>query len=301
MTRALTIGAAIAQAAERLAACGIDEPRRDARLLAALAAGLDTAAIVGYPERPLNPAARERFERLVERRAAREPISRIAGRREFWSLDFALSRDTLDPRPDSEAVVAAALARLPDRAAPLRLLDLGTGTGCLLLALLSELPNAWGVGLDLLPGAAALARRNAAAMGLESRAFFAAGRWAAALRGGHDVVLANPPYVPSAAIAGLAPEVARFEPRPALDGGSDGLHAYRELAPDLARLVKPGGFAVIEVGAGQADAVQEIFAGQGLDQAGRHRDFGGIERCLVVSVRKKLLDCVHFPSRVALT
>ena len=295
MTDAATIGEAIAQAAARLAACGIDSPRRDARLLAALATELDTAAVAGYPERTLDPLARQKFDRLVERRSAREPVSRLAGRREFWSLDFALSRDTLDPRPDSETLVAAALARIPDRAAPLRLLDLGTGTGCLLLALLSELPNATGIGVDIVPGAAALARRNAISIGLESRAFFVAGGWAAAIGGGSDVVLANPPYVPSAAIDGLAPEVARFEPRAALDGGGDGLRAYRELAPDLARLLRPGGFAVVEVGAGQADPVAQIFARQGLDQAARHRDLGGIERCLVVTCAKKTVGLRALP------
>lgn len=172
MSGGLTIGEAVAHGTERLAACGINSPRRDARLLAALAAGLDTAVVLGYPERPLDPVARERFDRLILRRMAHEPVSRLAGRREFWSLDFALSPDTLDPRPDSETLVAAALERIADRAAPLRLLDLGTGTGCLLLALLSELPGASGVGIDILPGAAALARRNAAAMGLESRSLF---------------------------------------------------------------------------------------------------------------------------------
>jgi release factor glutamine methyltransferase len=291
----ITIGEAITQAEHRLAACGVDSPRRDARVLVALAAELDAAAVIGYAERPLDSPARERFDRLIERRMAREPVSRLAGRREFWSLDFALSPETLDPRPDSETVVAAALAFVSDRTKPLRVLDLGTGTGCLLLALLSELPNACGVGLDIVPGATALARRNAASIGLKSRAFFVAGRWAAAIGGEHDVVVANPPYVPSAAIAGLAPEVARFEPRAALDGGGDGLQAYRELAPDVARLLKPSGFAVFEVGAGQADAVAEIFARQGLDQAARHRDLGGIERCLVLARSKKTVGWRALP------
>ncbi len=283
------------------AASGVESPRRDARVLVALASGLDAAQVAGYPERTLDPPVRQAFERLVARRMAREPVSRLAGRREFWSLAFGLSPDTLDPRPDSETLVAAALARIPDRAAPLRLLDLGTGTGCLLLALLSELPNAWGVGVDLAPGAARQARRNAAAIGLESRAFFAVGGWAAAIGRGFDVVLANPPYVPSAAIAGLEPEVARFEPRAALDGGGDGLQAYREIAPDLARLMAPGGFAVIEVGYGQAGPAAEILLAQGLDEAARHRDFAGIERCLVMARAKKPVGMRALPARVVLT
>ena len=286
---------ALADAAGRLGTAGVEGSRLEARLLLAHALGLAQEALLLDPDAPLPPEAAERFAVLLARRVAREPLALILGRREFWSLDFALSRDTLDPRPDSETLVAAALARIPDRAAPLRLLDLGTGTGCLLLALLSELPNASGAGLDIVPGAAALARRNAASMGLEARAFFVAGRWAAAIGGDIDVVLANPPYVPSAAIDGLAPEVARFEPRAALDGGGDGLRAYRELAPDLARLLRPGGFAVIELGAGQADAVAEIFAPQGLDQVARHRDLGGIERCLTVVRPKKTVGMRALP------
>jgi release factor glutamine methyltransferase len=283
----MTLGDAISAATARLAACGIESSRRDARLLAELATSLDAAVVAGHPERPLDASTAQTFERLVARRAAREPVSRLAGRREFWSLGFGLSPATLDPRPDSETLVAAALDRIPDRAAPWRLLDLGTGTGCLLLALLSELPNAWGVGIDLVPGAAAQASRNAAAIGLESRAFFAVGRWAAAIGRGFDVVLANPPYVPSAAIAGLAPEVARFEPLAALDGGADGLDAYREIAPELPRLLAPSGFAVIEVGAGQAAQAVEILVRAGLDETARHRDLAGVERCLVMARAKK--------------
>ena len=297
----VSLGDAIAEATARLAASGVESPRRDARLLAALASGLDAAQVAAYPERALDPTVRQAFERLVARRMAREPVSRLVGRREFWSLEFGLCADTLDPRPDSETLVAAALAQIPDRAAPLRLLDLGTGTGCLLLALLSELPNASGVGTDLAPGAARQARRNAAAIGLESRAFFAVGAWAAAIGRGFDVVLANPPYVPSAAIAGLEPEVARFEPRAALDGGGDGLQAYRDIAPDLARLIAPGGFAVIEVGFGQAGAAAEIMLAQGLDETARHRDFAGIERCLVMARAKKPVGMRALPARVVLT
>jgi release factor glutamine methyltransferase len=284
---ALTIGAAVALAAGRLARSGIESSRRDARRLVALAAGLPETIVLGYPERPLDPAAMRRFAALVERRAAREPMGRLAGSREFWSLDFALSPATLEPRPDSETLVQAALDRLPDRTAPLHILDLGTGTGCLLLALLSELPNALGFGFDLVPEAAAQARRNAASMCLDSRAFFAAGRWDEAVAGGFDVVLTNPPYVPTGAIPALMPEVARFEPRIALDGGSDGLQAYRALAPALARLLRPDGFACVELGEGQGEAVAGLFQGAGLDLVQRHNDLAGIERCLVIAARRE--------------
>jgi len=294
-----TIGAAVASAQAILAASGIESPRRDARLLVALAAGLDDAAVLGFPERPLGAEVAERLARFVARRARREPLSRIVGRREFWSLAFALSPATLDPRPDSETVVAAALAQVADRQAPLTILDLGTGSGCLLLALLSELPRAVGFGLDIVPEAAAVARRNAYAMGLDSRAFFAVSRWAKGISAALDVVVANPPYVATAAIAALAPEVACHDPVRALDGGDDGLHAFRALLPQIARLLAPRGFACLEIGQGQAAAVAEIIAGAGLDAVALHRDLGGVERCIVAAHRlegrmpptaKKLLE-----------
>ncbi|HUB96648.1 MAG TPA: peptide chain release factor N(5)-glutamine methyltransferase [Stellaceae bacterium] len=282
-----TIGSAVADAAARLAAHGIESPRRDARLLVALASGLDDAVVLGYPERPLVPPASRQLALFLERRLKGEPISRLAGRREFWSLDFALSPDTLDPRPDSETIVEAALDRIADRNARLSILDLGTGTGCLLLALLSELPCAWGIGVDIVPGAALLARRNAAAIGLEPRAFFAVGDWSEAVSGRFDVVVANPPYIASGAIAQLAPEVAQFDPRTALDGGADGLQAYRAIAPDLAKRLAPAGFACIEVGAGQADQAAAIFVRAGLDPVGRRSDMAGLERCLILARTKK--------------
>jgi release factor glutamine methyltransferase len=290
----MTVGEAVADAARQLAAAGIESARREARLLVALADGADEAVILGYPERALDPAAGARLQCLLARRVKREPLSRIRGTREFWSLVFALSADTLDPRPDSETLVAAALASVPDRAAPLRLLDLGTGTGCLLLAVLSELPNAIGVGVDIAPGAAATARRNAASMGLANRAFFVVGGWGAAFGGGFDLVLANPPYVPSAALAGLAPEV-QFDPRTALDGGGDGLAAYRALAPDLARLLAPRGIAFIEVGAGQSSDVASLFVRGGLVECARKADLAGTERCLALARPKKIVGNVTLP------
>jgi release factor glutamine methyltransferase len=291
----MTIGDAVTDATARLAARGIESPRRDARLLVALAAGMDDAVILGYPERALDGEAARRLACFVERRLNGEPVSRLAGRREFWSHGFALSPETLDPRPDSETLVEVALERVADRHAPLSILDLGTGTGCLLLSLLAELPCAWGIGVDIVPGAAATARRNAAEMGLESRAFFVADDWAASLCGGFDLVTANPPYVASAVIAGLAPEVALFEPRIALDGGADGLDAYRALAPQLARRLAPGGFACVEVGVGQADSAVSIFDRVGLDLVERRFDMTRRERCLVLGRTKKTVGIRGLP------
>ncbi|HUJ98718.1 MAG TPA: peptide chain release factor N(5)-glutamine methyltransferase [Stellaceae bacterium] len=278
-----SFGEAVASLTPRLAAAGIEAARREARLLVALAAGVDPATVLGWPERRLDAAAETRLAELAGRRAAREPYARLVGRRQFWSLDFALSPETLDPRPDSETLIEAALARLSDRRAALRLLDLGTGSGCLLLALLSELDNAYGVGVDLLPGAAATARRNAASLGLAERAVFAVGHWGQALAGPMDVILANPPYICSELIDSLAPEVARHEPRAALDGGGDGLEAYRALAAETKRLLRRDGIALFELGAGQATAVAALMTEAGLTPEGTRRDLAGIERVLIVT------------------
>lgn len=279
----VSVGDAVAALARRLAAAGVAEARREARLVVALAMGVEPAVTLGWPGRTLDAAAAARLADLGARRAAREPYARLAGRRPFWTLDLALSPATLDPRPDSETLVEAALALLPDRRSTLRLVDFGTGSGCLLLALLSELPEAWGLGIDILPGAVAIARRNAAASGLAGRAAFAVGNWGEALGGTVDVIVANPPYICSQAIDSLAPEVARYEPRVALDGGEDGLAAYRRLAGDTARLLRSGGVGLYELGEGQAATVARLMTGAGLAVREVRRDLAGIERVLIVT------------------
>ena len=299
----ITVGAALAAAVTRLAAAGIEGPRREARLLLATTLAAEPAAILGHPERLLLAAEQARFAALIARRAAHEPAARLIGRREFWSLDFALSPETLVPRPDSESLVEAALAQIGNRGAPLRILDMGTGTGCLLLALLSELPAASGVGVDIAPHAVRTARCNAVALDFADRADFLAGSWAAAIDGRFDVILANPPYIPSAAIAVLATEVACHDPRRALDGGPDGLAAYRDLAPQTVRLLSRGGLAVFELGVGQGQAVAAIMRRAGLTVIEIRRDLAGIERCLVLRpvdtpagvAAKKNVGKHHFP------
>ena len=281
------LGTLIDRAAATLCAAGIDGPRREARLLAALALDCSAATLLADPLRPVGKPEAGRFRALVERRAAREPLSRIRGRREFWSLDFDLGPTTLDPRPDSETLVQAALDLLaPDATA--RLIDCGTGTGCLLLAVLSERALTSGIGIDIDAAAVAVATANAAHNGLAGRAKFVTADWRQAgsvPAGPFDLALANPPYIPSAAIAGLAPEVARFDPRTALDGGADGLDAYRTLAPVLAELLSPGGHAVVEIGEGQASAVTALFVGAGFAPVARRADLAGIVRCLVLRRR----------------
>lgn len=283
MGGSVTAGEAVSAVARRLAAGGIAESRREARLLVALALDVEPGVVLGYPERPLDAATQARLAALTARRAAREPYSRLAGRRQFWSLDLAISPDTLDPRPDSETLVEAALALLPDRAARLRILDFGTGSGCLLLALLSELPNAVGVGIDILPGAAKTARRNAAVLGFADRALFVVGDWGETIFGRADVIVANPPYIPRAEIDALAPEVARYEPRLALDGGTDGLAAYRELAPVTRRLLAADGIALFEVGAGLHEAVARLLGDGGLAPQSVKCDLSGVARCVVAT------------------
>jgi release factor glutamine methyltransferase len=220
-------------------------------------------------------------EPLLARRQTREPIALILGHREFWSLDFAVSPATLIPRPESETLIEAAVAEFARRPPPGRILDLGTGTGCLLLAALAEFPSAVGIGIDRSPAAAALAAHNAAMLGMADRAAFMCGDWAAALDGQFDLILCNPPYIPTADLPALMPEVARYEPQSALDGGSDGFSAYRALVPNLPHLLAPDGIAILELGAGQAETADELARDAGFIPTLRH-DLSGIARALVL-------------------
>jgi len=264
-----------------LAAAGFDEPRRRARNLLGAALGRSAAETFAHPEAALTPAQMVRVAAMLDRMIAHEPLSRIIGKREFWGLEFVLSAATLDPRPESETVVEAALARLTDRTRAYRFLDLGTGTGCLLLALLSEFPRGIGVGIDVAPGAAQAARRNAMLLGLGGRAHFVVGDWAGAVPGGFDAIVANPPYIATPAIAELPREVRDYDPHPALDGGVDGLAAYRAIAVDLPRLLLPGGLFATEIGWGQAEPVAAILTQSGLSIDGFTPDLAGIVRCVV--------------------
>ncbi len=279
-----TVGAFLCRAGQHLRAAAIEAPRFEARLLLSCAMECRTEDLLRDPRAPVPPEAARRFGALLRRRLERKPLAHLLGAAEFWSLPFAVSPATLIPRPDSETLIEAALAAFPQREAVRRVLDLGTGTGCLLLAALSEFPGAAGVGVDSVPEAAALARRNAAALGFGSRAGFVAGSWGAALAGrGFDLVLSNPPYVETGAIPGLAPEVARHEPRSALDGGADGLDAYRALLPEIRRLLAPGGRAVVELGQGQRAAVEALARESGLRALGCRADLGGVDRAFVLA------------------
>ncbi|MBT5108640.1 MAG: peptide chain release factor N(5)-glutamine methyltransferase [Rhodospirillaceae bacterium] len=274
-----TIKSNLDDGARILNSAGVESPRQEARLLLAHASGLSVATLMGYPERVVENDSL--FRQLVSRRAAREPLSHLVGRREFWSLPFKVTADTLDPRPDSETIVEAALDCVSDRSAPLRILDLGTGTGCLLLALLSELPTASGVGVDRSVAAARVAAENAAALGLGGRAAFVVGDWGQAVTGGFDLIVSNPPYIPRDHIDGLELEVSRYEPHLALAGGEDGLSAYRAILPDVPGFLSPGGVAVLEIGADQADSVTALAQKVGLLVSPVRSDLASRDRCLV--------------------
>jgi len=267
---------ALRRAAAALRAAGIENPGFEARLLVAHVLGVPVSAVPGAGE----PDEGE-LDALVARRVAREPMGFVLGSVGFWTLDIALSPATLIPRADSETVVEAALEARP-REAVRRVLDLGTGTGCLLLAVLSECPGAFGVGVDLSPEAARLAAGNAVRNGLAGRAAFLAGDWASALEGRFDLVLSNPPYIPRGDLAGLMPEVRVHEPARALDGGADGLDAYRVLVGVLPRLLAPGGVAVFELGIGQAEAVSALAEAAGFGAPALRHDLGGVARALVL-------------------
>jgi len=268
---------------------GIDNPELDARLLIGFALGLDHSGLATQSERQLSRTEAEAVAALALRRVAGEPVARIVGVREFWSLPLALNRDTLVPRPETETLVEAALAALDrdgPRHRPLRMVDFGTGSGALLLALLSELPAAQGVGTDISPAALACAQRNAHVLGFGSRAAFVACDYGAGLAGPFDLLVANPPYVVRGEIAGLAPEVSRFDPVRALDGGIDGLDCYRSLAPDAFRLVAPNGIAILELGAGQGAAAGSLMQSAGFTVCGPPRtDLAGVPRALTLRRR----------------
>jgi release factor glutamine methyltransferase len=279
---ALAPGTTRAQALRRvqdaLAAGGIDGAGREARLLVPEALGCTALDLALRGDAPCGASA-ARLAAWLARRLGGEPVARILGAWEFWGLPFRLSPETLVPRPDSEAAVEAALAVLPEGGA--RLLDLGTGSGCLLVALLHARPAAFGLGLDRAEGALRTARANARANGVGDRAAFVRGDWAAALAGPFDLVIANPPYIASGAIADLAPEVRGHDPRAALDGGPDGLAAYRAILARAPDLLVPGGHLVLEIGHDQGEAVAALVAAAGLVPGPLRRDLAGHPRVAV--------------------
>jgi release factor glutamine methyltransferase len=265
---------------------GIETPELDSRLLLCHAASLSHEVYMARLDLALRPETARRLDDFVARRLKREPIARILGGREFYGRSFLIDRHTLDPRADTETLIEAALdlvGRHGWRERPLTLLDLGTGTGCILVTLLAELPRATGIGTDLSAAALSLARANACRLGVQTRAAFVAADWLDAIVGEFDLILSNPPYVPAAQIAELAPEVAGYDPALALDGGPDGLDAYRRIAAKVSRALRPGGCLIVEIGAGHADAVLSLLRTAGLraQEDNVRRDLAGQSRAIV--------------------
>jgi release factor glutamine methyltransferase len=281
-TRGMTVVQARRALSEMFRRSGLDSPELDARLLTGHALGLDHTGLTIEAGRLIGDDEARTIDKLAARRLEREPVARILGHQEFWGLPLRISEATLVPRPETETVVEAALAAIDSggpRSRPLRIADLGTGSGALLVALLTELPNADGVGTDISFDALKVARDNARKLQLDRRAHFAACDFGAALAGPFDLVVSNPPYVISSDIAGLAPEVHR-DPRRALDGGADGLDCYRTIAGQVPKLLKPNGDLVVELGIGQEPAVATLFRAAGLAPSAARPDLSGIPRAL---------------------
>lgn len=282
----LTPAVSVARARRAVAAAfrdaGLDTPELDARVLIGHALGLDHAGLVAQAERILGRDSAERIRALAVRRIGREPVARIVGHKEFWSLPFVIGPAVLVPRPETETLVEAALGVVD--AAPRRcrrIADLGTGSGALLLAILHELERAHGVGTDVSPAALAVARENSQRLGLAARASFVACDFGKALAPDFDLVISNPPYVAESEWRRLDPEVRCHDPRLALDGGEDGLAAYRAIAADARRLAAPGGHILVEVGAGMHESVAALFAAEGLVNRAARPDFNGVPRALL--------------------
>ena len=268
-------------------AAGLDTPELDARLLVEAALGLDQTDLITKADQEITKTQETALEAMTLRRLQREPVSRILGTRSFWKSDFKISPATLDPRADSETLIEAVLKQA-DKTAPLRILDLGTGTGCLLLSLLQELPFATGSGIDISAEAIKIARQNAESLDLASRVNFMVISWNEMSEGAlFDIVISNPPYITLAEIETLEPEVRVYDPITALSGGADGLDCYRDIAALLPRLLKPDGLVFFEIGATQAESVKGIVGKAGLTMLHTITDLAGHDRCLVARYNNK--------------
>ena len=274
----LTLVQAWTSARKRLDAAGVDGPVIDARLLVEAAAEATRADIIADPQRVLTEVQAAALDDYLSRREAREPVSHILGRRGFWKIMLRVTPDVLTPRPDTETIVELALRDLPENR-PFSILDLGVGSGAILLAILAERPAAKGLGVDVSEAALAVARDNAANLGLGRQVALLRGDWTAGLgESSFDLVVSNPPYVRSGEIADLAPEVRDHEPRLALDGGADGLDAYRRLAPEILRVLKPGGRFLVEIGHDQSSEVEALFRAAGAVEIATHKDLADRDR-----------------------
>lgn len=279
-----TLGALMAEGVATLNAANIENARMDARILLGRAAGVDGGRISAWPEDEVSADQVAVFQDMIERRSRNEPVGRILGERDFWRHTFKLAPDTLEPRPDSETLVEWAIDFLEDSDAP-RIIDFGTGTGCLLLSAIGDLPGASGIGLDISEGAVACARENAKLLELDDQVAFRVSDWDSALseverKDGFDLVMSNPPYITAADMKTLSAEVQKFDPRRALTDEGDGLAAYRVLSKVAFDLARPGGFVIFEIGRGQEKDVGQLLVEAGFVGVEYREDLGGIVRCV---------------------
>lgn len=279
------LGAILKETADRLAKAGIETARLDARLLVCHATGVELSTLIGFPERDVSADQLAALETLVSLREQRKPVSQILGSKEFWSLDFMVTEDTLTPRPDTETLIDGVLKETPDDKT-ISILDLGTGTGCILLSLLHDLPKATGVGVDISPKALVVAQQNAQTLKLADRVCFKESNWFEKVTGPFDIIVSNPPYIPDGDIKGLEDDVACHEPRLALAGGKDGLDCYRLIVNEAWNYLKPDGLIGFEIGEGQDKDIAGLLEQAGFSCIQTANDLAGIARC--VFARKKL-------------
>ena len=270
-------------AKEKLLRAQIESPILDARLLLGFALGTPQERFYGSENKILTKSQTDNFIKIIERRCKREPVSRIIGTRSFWNLTLRINLSSLDPRPDSEILMESILRTFTDKAANLKFIDFGTGTGCLLLSALNEFPNSSGVGVDISKECVKLAQENAALNGLSQRALFIESDWAREVTDKFDIIIANPPYIQSDTISTLDPEVKNFDPHIALNGGQDGLSCYRKLAPQFVEVLKKGGLVFLEIGYDQRESVSNIMEHSGLKCLHINQDLGNRDRCLVLA------------------
>jgi len=278
----MKISEILTPAKQKLKTSGIATPFLDAELLLASALGKKREFVIGRPEYEVANHDREVFEVLIKRRASFEPVAKIIGIKEFWGQDFIVSRATLDPRPDSESLIEAALELFPDKNSAFKILDLGTGSGCLLLTILKEYPNSQGIGVDIAQDTLNIAILNSQKIGLAKRSNFILNDWTDGMEGKFDLIISNPPYIKKSDIEKLAPEVSIYEPRLALDGGHDGLEFYRKLAPEMMGLLNKEGYAIFEFGKEQHLEIKEIFENAGMNFISFKNDLSDEPRCIIV-------------------
>jgi release factor glutamine methyltransferase len=291
LTNALQINKTYAKDALRLAVLELQRAEiasasLDARVLLQHVLGVSREQLLADDRLVITPQQEAAYQEMIAKRVKRQPVSQLVGRREFWGITFRVTGDTLDPRPDSETVIEAVLKKMKDREAPYRILDLGTGTGCLLLALLSEYPNATGVGVDISEQALEVAQQNMSLLGMVNRARFLRSRWADEVEGEFDIIVSNPPYIPTQIIPTLAAEVREYEPHLALDGGEDGFDCYRAIMRQVPKFLAAEGVAAFEVGIGQQRELTAIAEAEAMQVAGIKEDMAGIPRCVLVQHKR---------------